>query len=259
MNTYSPNRFTPEETQRRHGERVEARQRERNARPSLFSAQQPSDDEPFEQFLASLGVNTDALSRRKGRPLIDAIVAAGIVLDLEAHNRLLSAQKAFETIVASLAAGPNDEDADDEADYDDDGYDDDDGDDELDEVVDTAAQAGDSALTDPPFDRFWKKINQTAGHPVSFYAAREAFHGGPTPIGAITFIGRDFDGIRAVPAEPVTYLGGKRPAYHGEWRQENPDGSYRWDKVTNSHGNAISYGIPEAALTAARDKRNGVT
>jgi hypothetical protein len=103
-----------------------------------------------------------------------------------------------------------------------------------------------------PFQKFW------AEHPgLNYDQIKEARAGGKTPIGAITFIGKEWDSIRAVPAKPVEYLGGVRPAYHGEYRAEACDGSLSWVKVVNQNADPISYQIPEAALTAARARKNG--
>jgi hypothetical protein len=104
-----------------------------------------------------------------------------------------------------------------------------------------------------PFEAFWSK-RQT----LNYGQAKRLFSGGETPIGAITFIGKEWDGIRAVPAKPVEYLGGQRPIYHGEFRIENSDGSLTWFKVlSTTNGEPLSYPIPEAALTAARDRKTG--
>jgi hypothetical protein len=103
-----------------------------------------------------------------------------------------------------------------------------------------------------PFHAFWAKRGT-----LDYDTAKRIFSGGATPIGAISFIGKEWDGIRAVPTQPVTFLGGHRPAYHGEYRVEQDDGSLSWHKVLNGSDRPISYQIPEAALTAARDVKNG--
>lgn len=112
---------------------------------------------------------------------------------------------------------------------------------------------------DTPFFRFWRKLNAslaTARLPAADYGtAKSAFRGDDTPIGAMAFIGKQWDGLRAVPSEPVAFLGGKRPAYHGEYRIIDDDGT-RWHKVTDRHGQPIAYGIPEAAITAADSTRD---
>lgn len=113
----------------------------------------------------------------------------------------------------------------------------------------------------PPFIAFWEKLNDRLtgqGLPEANYGtARKAFKGGDTPIGSLTFIGKQWDGLRAVPAEPVEYLGGKRPAYHGEYRVVGADEGVVWHKVLNKHELPIAYAIPEAALTAAEQARKG--
>lgn len=108
----------------------------------------------------------------------------------------------------------------------------------------------------PPLFRFWQKLNDAltaAGKPEAGYGqAREAFNGGKTPVGAITFVGKEWDGIRAVPAEPVKHLGGNRPAYHGEYREVTGEGTV-WHKVKNVDLKPIVYKLPEAALVAAKE------
>lgn len=110
----------------------------------------------------------------------------------------------------------------------------------------------------PPFLKFWQRLNDNLkenGYPEANYgAARAAFNGGATPIGSMTFIGKQWDGLRAVPAELVKYLGGHRPAYHGEYRVVT-EGGTKWHKVVNSHDKPITYSIPEAALTAAEQAK----
>jgi len=114
---------------------------------------------------------------------------------------------------------------------------------------------------EPPFLAFWQRLNdglREAGRPEAAYGdAKRAFLGGPTPIGAMTFIGKEWDGVRAVPAAPVNSLGGVRPAYHGEHRRVTDHGTI-WNKVTNKHDLPIAYALPEAALIAARDRRNEI-
>lgn len=120
--------------------------------------------------------------------------------------------------------------------------------DETGGVKPTAPQK--SAL--PPFETFWSQRQH-----LNYGEAKKLYAGGETPVGAITFVGKEWDGIRAVPAKPVAYLGGARPAYHGQFRVANLDGSHTWRTVINQNDDAISYQIPEAALTAARDRKNG--
>lgn len=101
-----------------------------------------------------------------------------------------------------------------------------------------------------PFLRFWQKRQE-----LDYGAAKRAFLGGETPVGAMTFIGKQWDGLRAVPSEPVTELGGKRPAYHGEYRVVDEEDGTQWVKVTDKHDLPIAFGIPEAAITAAERER----
>jgi hypothetical protein len=106
---------------------------------------------------------------------------------------------------------------------------------------------------------FWKRLNATLearGKPEANYGeARTLFEGGETPVGAMTFIGKQWDGLRAVPAKPVTYLGGERPAYHGEYKEVTGLTGTVWHKVVNQNGDPIVYKLPEAAITAAEDQR----
>jgi hypothetical protein len=103
---------------------------------------------------------------------------------------------------------------------------------------------------EPPFPKFWQKLNDDAaahGRPELGYGqAKEAFLGGPTPAGALTFIGKEYDGLRAIPAKP--YDGHK--TYYGEFRQVSDNGTI-WRTVHNPHG-PIGYASPEAALYGAR-------
>lgn len=106
----------------------------------------------------------------------------------------------------------------------------------------------------PPFLTFWQNLNAeraARAEPEAGYGlAKEAFNGGPTPVGALTFIGKDFDGLRAVPSHPVQ---GKK-SYHGEFRQTAGDGSTVWRAVASQAG-LIEYTTPEAALSGARHAR----
>jgi hypothetical protein len=100
-----------------------------------------------------------------------------------------------------------------------------------------------------PLMKFWDKLNRqrlNAGRPEALYKeAREIFNGGPTPAGALTFVGDD--GIRAIPATPY----GGRAAYHGEFREDLADGSTMW-RTVHSHSGAICYTTAEAALKGAK-------
>lgn len=112
---------------------------------------------------------------------------------------------------------------------------------------------------EPPFVKFWQKFNderEARGEGEARYSeAKAAFLGGATPTGALTFVGKDWDGLRAVPAKPVKHLGGQRPAYHGEYREVTDNGTV-WHKVTNELGLPIAYGLPEAALVNAKERRD---
>lgn len=103
---------------------------------------------------------------------------------------------------------------------------------------------------EPPFLKFWQKLNDeraARGEPeAGYHTAKEAFTGGPTPDGALTFIGKDYDGLRAVPAKPHD---GHR-TYHGEFRQVSDAGTI-WRTVHSTHG-PIAYATAEAALYGAR-------
>lgn len=112
----------------------------------------------------------------------------------------------------------------------------------------------------PPFMRFWKRLNServAAGEAdVDYKTAHEAFDGGATPVGAMTFIGKQWNGLRAVPSVPVTVLGGTRPNYHAEYRVVSENDGTQWFKVRDDAGNIRLYEIPEAAITAAERVRN---
>lgn len=107
---------------------------------------------------------------------------------------------------------------------------------------------------EPPFLKFWQKFNDdllSKGLDEATYKqAKEAFIGGPTPAGALTFIGKEFDGLRAVPTQhPVQ----GRKSYHGEFRQVTENGTL-WRAVASQSG-VIEYTTPEAALSGARHAR----
>lgn len=109
-------------------------------------------------------------------------------------------------------------------------------------------------IDQPPFINFWANINAarlSAGLPEALYKeARVLFLGGETPVGAMTFIGKQWDGLRAVPVEPVVFLGD----YLGEYRIVSDAGTF-WHKVTN-HGVPVVFKAPEAAIKAAEKVRN---
>jgi hypothetical protein len=104
----------------------------------------------------------------------------------------------------------------------------------------------------PPFIRFWAKLNDERNargdDEATYKEAKEAFNGGPTPAGSLAFIGKEFDGLRAVPSKKLVE-GGK--SYHGEFRETQADESIVWRVVHSQHG-PIEYSSPEAAIRGAR-------
>lgn len=106
-------------------------------------------------------------------------------------------------------------------------------------------------VSQPPLFRFWEKLNarlRAAGKPDADYGtAKRAFEGGATPEGALTFIGKKWDGLRAV---PVSTYHQDKIAYHGEFREVSDNGTV-WRTVHNKNG-PISYISPEVALCNAR-------
>jgi hypothetical protein len=104
---------------------------------------------------------------------------------------------------------------------------------------------------DPPFFKFWKALNaklNAAGQADADYGfARKAFAGGETPAGALTFIGKEGEGLRAIP--DGTYQG--LPVYRGEFREVSERGII-WRRVHSSAG-AIAYASAEAALHGAKE------
>jgi hypothetical protein len=107
---------------------------------------------------------------------------------------------------------------------------------------------------EPPFLKFWLRLNEeraARGEGEAFYKeAKEAFLGGPTPVGALTFVGKEWDGVRAVPMK--AYEG--RKSYRGEFRQVSDNGTV-WRTVHSSSGE-IAYASPEAALAGALTAKN---
>lgn len=101
-----------------------------------------------------------------------------------------------------------------------------------------------------PFTKFWAKLNaerERDGKPEALYKeADEAFMGGPTPKGALTFVGKKWDGLRAVPAEK---------AYYGEFREVVRTGETVWWRVHDKFG-ARSYAAVEDALEAALEAKH---
>ncbi len=106
---------------------------------------------------------------------------------------------------------------------------------------------------EPPFIAFWRKLNEgltAAGKSEAVYGdAKRAFLGGPTPVGALTFVGKEWDGIRAVPAPKHE----GRARYFGEHREVRGDGTV-WHRVLHlsDADQPVSFGTPENALAAAR-------
>lgn len=211
---------TPEQTQKEHGARVEARQRQNDPRPSIFHDLMPD----YAQYVREVSSLPELRGKApsyndwdKARKLrrVDAVeqIFALLALDALIHDITRTPPEAQERIQPGI----------------------------------------DSA--EPPFLAFWQDLNaklEAAGRPEAGYKeARTAFGGGATPLGAMTFIGKEWDGLRAVPAKPVTYLGGTRPSYHGEHREITGKGTV-WHKVTNGADLPILYTCPEAALVAAK-------
>lgn len=198
---------TPEETQRFHGERVEARQRER-ADTSFFrynaSDHRVSQDETPEEFLARVTGQPSRREQAKLNHAADALFTA-ILLDIIAHA-------ATEEPETQERITPFDN------------------------------------TNEPPFFKFWEKLNaglRAAGKPEAGYkAAKTAFDGGETPVGSLTFVGKEWDGLRAVP-------GRDGQCYYGEFRVVNDDGTI-WNVVANKHGLKIAYVSAEEALKSAK-------
>lgn len=194
---------TPEETQRFHGERVEARQRERADTHFFENAQdfRVDLDETPGEFFHRVGKQAQ-ISRAT-----DALFTA-ILLDIIAHAALTEP--------------------------------------EAQDRIDLIDEAN-----EPPFFKFWAKLNKglrAAGKPDAGYkAAHIAFEGGETPVGALTFIGKEWDGLRAVPGPGVNGT----VSYYGEFREVSDAGTV-WRVVANKHGLNIAYVSAEAALVSAQ-------
>lgn len=107
----------------------------------------------------------------------------------------------------------------------------------------------------PDFLKFWQKLNDDRAadgeDEASYGEAKTVFSGGPTPSGALTFIGKEWEGLRAVPAK--THEG--RKTYHGEFRSIAAEGNSIWNVVSNTATLPIAYANAEAALSGARHAR----
>lgn len=267
---------TPEETQRLHGERVEARQRERAWDGTSSHARiQNSNSKALEDFYAAIsgpdpyvsldenpGELTARLSgrQRAKRAAADTIFTA-MLLDIIAHAQSESVA-GIEREINMHATAAGDETGGEPAAF-----------------VNAPAPGGErfpstaellqARYTDvapptqeridpidenqPPFFRFWTKLNaglKAAGKPDADHkTAMTAFEGGPTPVGALTFIGKEWDGIRAVPVQPAL-PGRLAPAYHGEFRQVSDEGTI-WRTVHN-HSGPREFPSAEGALNGAK-------
>lgn len=237
-----PSHTIPEETQRKHGERVEARQRQNGSPNELLSILGLTERD---QLSPELRLLNDIFA--SATPRGDRVSPDGLIERIEARQaKRRVARNVINEVVGAIIAG-----------------------DLISTIVAADKRQREPGFMDrletsgtfeePPFVKFWQKLNdqlKAAGKPeAGFSMAREAFLGGPIPVGAMTFVGKEWDGIRAVPATPVAYLGGTRPAYHGEYRSVTDDGT-KWLKVVNKHDQPISYALPEAALIEAKDQRN---
>lgn len=101
------------------------------------------------------------------------------------------------------------------------------------------------------FMRFWAGLNEHLGHEARYKEAKLSYDGGETPVGTLTFVGKEWDGLRAVPAK--TYEGKK--TYHGQFSSVEPEGNTMWNVVANTDEQPISYANAEAALHGARHAR----
>ncbi len=212
---------SPEETQRVHGERVEARRR--------------TNGQPFRSDLEGL---LDPASTSRGFASKHDAILGGILADILGvpAKKTRHEQEIDDLFFTAL----------------------------LLDIIDNAVRTGNkppapmenihSAIDAPPetpFFKFWAKLNkrlaETGYVEADYGQAKEAFNGGKTPDGSLTFVGKDWDGLRAVPAHPTN---GKK-TYHGEFRQVSDEGTV-WRSVANGGGLPIAYGTAEAALHGAR-------
>jgi hypothetical protein len=226
----------PKEVQRKHGERVEARQAERAWDGSSSHARvlkTGAEAAAIEALLKNLGLTagkrtladrSEEQAKRKALQALDGLFFAALLDDLVSSGR----PKALRHLGM--------------------------------EGIHSAIDA------QPPFLKFWGKLNDHRAEQgldeLRYNEAKELFLGGKTPVGALTFIGKEWDGVRAIPGQnydglraiPGQNYDGLR-AYTGQFRETQSNGSVIWRPVHNSSG-VVSYASPEAALEgAARAKR----
>jgi hypothetical protein len=198
------------ETQRFHGERVEARQRERAAHASGKPKRTIFDDVVDSVIADIIGGKPKTAAQRTAEALADMVIFGALASGAE--------RPYHPTHMDRIQPG----------------------------------------IDQPPFVKFWAALNasrEARGDPEALYKeARTLFSGGETPVGAMTFIGKQWDGLRAVPAQPVKFLGGERPQYHGEYRETSERGVI-WHKVGGNEMPEV-FKIPEQAITAAERVRN---
>ncbi len=212
------------ETQRLHGERVEARQRQNDERPATGHSDPLSDLDRSHRAstksdLALRLILNDLIGGNPNGAAAKTVDLIGSLLVEDAVNKTVRTLADRPRVPSNFLG------------------------------MDGIHSAIDADL---PFLTFWAKLNDeraARGEGEARYReAKEAFNGGATPSGALTFIGKDWDGTRAIPAAPVA----GHKAYRGEFRQKTKDGNTVWRVVANNTDGPISYGTPEAALEGAR-------
>ena len=191
--------YDPTQTQKAHGERVEARQRERA------------------EGLKREAEVAEARKRETKSKDEDVDALIGLFMDIVLHDALHSLFTPGK-LAARQAEAPLPK-----------------------EVVE--------------FTDFWEGLNahcRAAGRPEPLYGeARELYLGSKTPQGALTFVGKPGDGIRAVPA-------GK--GYYAEYHVSTPNGSI-WRKVRQDitpHSPTRVFDLAEHALASAAINKLGV-
>jgi hypothetical protein len=119
-------------------------------------------------------------------------------------------------------------------------------------VLDTLATLQDRiqpGIDHGPFLAFWQELNaqreREGRDEVLYKEAKMLFEGGPTPHGALTFIGKEWEGIRAVP-----YAG----KYHGQYREVTERGTV-WHTCKKPSG-PVEFTSVEDALNDAREVRD---